>query len=113
MVSIRRHHLSARDGSCRRRLLNRPLDSHIDGKHFLNPGSIGLPYNGDPRAQYLTLNLLPGADGPHWQPTFHRIEYDTSLVPAAFEASGMLAESGPVAQLYLATVLNGEPWASA
>jgi hypothetical protein len=24
----------------------------------------------------------------------------------------MLAEAGPVAQLYLRTVLNGEPWAS-
>jgi len=91
---------------------HRPLDRQIDGKHFLNPGSIGLPYNGDPRAQYLTLDLLPGPDGPRWQPIFHRIEYDTSLVPAAFESSGMLAESGPVAQLYLRTVLNGEPWAS-
>ncbi len=95
---------------------HRPLDRQMGGKHFLNPGSIGLPYNGDPRAQYLTLDLLPGTEnggvGPRWQPTFHRIEYDTSLVPAAFEASGMLAEAGPVAQLYLATVLNGEPWAS-
>ncbi|RLT37510.1 MAG: metallophosphoesterase [Chloroflexi bacterium] len=95
---------------------HRPLDRQIGGKHFLNPGSIGLPYNSDPRAEYLTLDLLPGTEngivGPHWQPTFHRIEYDTSLVPAAFEASGMLAEAGPVAQLYLATVLNGEPWAS-
>ncbi|MCL4834006.1 MAG: metallophosphoesterase family protein [Caldilineaceae bacterium] len=91
---------------------HRPLDRHIDGKRFLNPGAVGLPYNGDPRAHYLTLDLRSGPDGPHWQPTFHRIEYDTSLVPAAYESSGMLAEAGPVAQLYLRTVLNGEPWAS-
>jgi predicted phosphodiesterase len=91
---------------------HRPLDRQIGGKHFLNPGSVGLPYNGDPRSQYLTLDLLAARNGPVWQPTFHRIEYDTSLVPAAFEASGMLAEAGPVAQLYLRTVLNGEPWAS-
>jgi len=91
---------------------HRTLDRQIGDRHFLNPGSVGLPYNGDPRAQYLTLDLQPGPDGPRWQPTFHRIEYDTSLVPAAFESSGMLAEAGPVAQLYLRTVLNGEPWAS-
>lgn len=91
---------------------HRPLDRQIDGKRFLNPGSVGLPYNGDPHAQYMTLDLLAGAEGPGWQPTFHRVEYDTARVPAAFESSGMLAEAGPLAQLYLRTVLNGEPWAS-
>lgn len=91
---------------------HRPLDRLIDGKRFLNPGSIGLPYNGDPRAQYMTLDLYSGANGPVWQPTFHCIEYDTGVVADAFRTSGLLTEAGPVAQLYLRTVLNGEPWAS-
>lgn len=91
---------------------HRPLDRQIEGKHFLNPGSIGLPYNGDPRTQYLTLELFATRSGLSWQPVFHRTEYDTSLVPAAFAATGMLKEAGPVAQLYMRTVLNGEPWAS-
>ena len=91
---------------------HRPLDRQIEGRHFLNSGSVGLPYNGDPRAQYMILDLLPGPESPIWQPTFHRLEYDTSLVADAFRSSGMLDEAGPMAQLYLRTVLNGEPWAS-
>lgn len=91
---------------------HRPLDRLIGNRRFLNPGSVGLPYNGDPRAQYMTLDLTPGRDGPRWQPDFHRIEYDTGQVADAFHSTGMLAEAGPLAQLYLRTVLNGEPWAS-
>ena len=95
---------------------HRPLDRHIGGRHFLNPGSVGLPYNSDPRAQYMTLDLLAGGgnsvNGPVWQPTFHRLAYDTGLLADAFRTSGLLAEAGPLAQLYLRTVLNGEPWAS-
>ncbi|MFZ1757137.1 MAG: metallophosphoesterase family protein [Caldilineaceae bacterium] len=91
---------------------HRPLDRQIGGKRFLNPGAVGLPYNGDPRAQYMTLDLRSGPNGPVWQPTFHRIEYDTGVVADAFRTSGLLTEAGPLAQLYLRTVLNGEPWAS-
>ncbi len=91
---------------------HRPLDREIGDKRFLNAGSVGLPYNSDPRAQYMTLDLLPSLACPGWQPAFHRIEYNTALIPAAFASTGMLAEAGPVAQLYLRTVLDGEPWAS-
>ncbi len=91
---------------------HRPLDRVIAGRHFLNPSSVGLPYNKDPRAQYLILDLLPSADGPSWQPTFHRLDYDRQRVADAFRTSGLLTEAGPLAQLYLRTVLNGEPWAS-
>lgn len=91
---------------------HRPLDRLIGGQRFLNSGSVGLPYNGDPRAQYMVLDLIAGPAGPGWQPAFHRVQYDTAQVSAAFRSSGLLAEAGPVAQLYLRTVLNGEPWAS-
>lgn len=91
---------------------HRPLNRQIGGKRFLNPGSVGLPYNGDPRAQYMTLDLIADTAAPRWQPAFHRIAYDTGQVVDGFHASGMLDEAGPLAQLYMRTVLNGEPWAS-
>jgi hypothetical protein len=91
---------------------HRPLDRTAGGKRVLNGGSIGLPYNSDPSAQYLILDLEQTVDGPVWQPTFRRVEYDRSHVPDAFRRSGMLAQAGPLAELYMRTVLTGEPWAS-
>lgn len=40
------------------------------GEWMLNPGSVGQPRDGDPRAAWLELDL----DG--WQAVYHRIEYD-------------------------------------
>jgi predicted phosphodiesterase len=91
---------------------HRPLDRTAGGKRVLNGGSIGLPYNSDPRAQYLILDLEQTPDGPAWQPTFRQVEYDRSHVPQAFRRSGMLEQAGPLAELYMRTVLTGEPWAS-
>lgn len=91
---------------------HRPLERQVNGQHILNASSVGMPYSGDPRAQYLLLDLVHGHNGARWQPTFRRVDYDRSGVEAAFARSGMLAEVGPMADLYLRTVLTGEPWAS-
>lgn len=91
---------------------HRPLDRGISGRRVLNPGSIGLPYNSDPRAQYLILDLEPTHRGLSWSPTFRQVDYDRSGIPDAFRQSGMLERGGPIAQLYMRTVLTGEPWAS-
>jgi predicted phosphodiesterase len=91
---------------------HRPLHRTIEGKRVLNGGSIGLPYNGDPRAQYLVLDLVNRRGDAVWEPTFRLVDYDRSHVPDAFAHSGMLNQAGPLAELYMRTVLNGEPWAS-
>ena len=41
-----------------------------DGRAFLNPGSVGQPRDGDPRASYLVLDTEAG------QATWHRVRYD-------------------------------------
>ena len=91
---------------------HRPLDRSVEGKRVLNGGSVGMPYNSDPRAQYLLLDLVRQEGALTWQPTFQRIDYDRSDVPDAFQRSGMLDEAGPVSELYMRTVLTGEPWVS-
>lgn len=91
---------------------HRPLDRQIGGRRLFNPGSVGMPYNGDPRAHYLLLDLVHHGDGPQWRPCFRRLRYSLSGVAAAYKASGMLDEAGPLVELYLRTVLQGEPWAS-
>lgn len=94
-------------------------------RRILNPGSIGMPYNGDPRAQYLLLDLVGETGGGRvgsdtseqstrvaWQPKFCQVEYDLKRVQDAFHSSGLIASSGPIAKLNLRTIQDGEPWAS-
>lgn len=87
---------------------HRPLARTVEGWTVYNGGSVGIPYNSDPSAQYL---LLDGS-ATGWQPTWRRVEYDHSAIPTAFERSGQLAAAGPIAELHLRTVMNGEPWIS-
>lgn len=88
--------------------VHRPLARTVDQWQIFNGGSVGIPYNGDPRAQYL---LLDGGAG-QWSPTFRQIDYDHSPIPQAFITSGMQAAIGAMAELHLRTVMSGEPWTS-
>jgi len=48
----------------------------LEGRVLLNPGSVGQPRDGDPRAAYLILDL------DHRRATFHRVEYDVERTQA-------------------------------
>jgi diadenosine tetraphosphatase ApaH/serine/threonine PP2A family protein phosphatase len=50
---------------------------------LLNPGSVGQPRDGDPRAAYLVLDLELG------RVSWHRVEYDINAVQAAIRAAGL------------------------
>lgn len=49
-----------------------PMDREIDGKRYINPGSLGQPRDGDTRAAYAVLE-----DG---EITFERLDYDIGSV---------------------------------
>jgi diadenosine tetraphosphatase ApaH/serine/threonine PP2A family protein phosphatase len=53
------------------------------GLMLLNPGSVGQPRDGDPRAAYLVLDLSLG------RVTWHRVAYDIGPVQAAIRAAGL------------------------
>lgn len=75
---------------------HRPLERRW-GRHLvLNSGSVGSPFNGDPRAQYLMLRLEEG----RWRPEFRRVPYDRRAALAAFEDSGYAAEGGLSAHVF-------------
>jgi len=88
--------------------VHRPLARTVDQWQVYNGGSVGIPYNGDPRAQYLLLDGI----GHQWVPTFRQVEYDHSPIAQAFVTSGMQAAVGAMAELHLRTVMSGEPWTS-
>jgi predicted phosphodiesterase len=87
---------------------HRPLDRRVDRRRVLNPGSVGMPYNGDPRAQYLLLD----DDGGAWRPTFCQVAYEREAVRQAFVAHNLFEEFGPLGRLYWLTIESGEPWVS-
>ena len=100
------------------RTVTKPSTSAHDGASYpgkqriLNPGSVGMPYNGDPRAHYLLLDLVQENGKFDWQPQFQRLAYDFERVASTFRSSGLLEASGAVAKLNLRTIKDGQPWAS-
>jgi diadenosine tetraphosphatase ApaH/serine/threonine PP2A family protein phosphatase len=54
-----------------------------EGRWLLNPGSVGQPRDGDPRAAWLEL------DTDSWTATYHRVEYDIDLPAGAIREAGL------------------------
>ena len=53
------------------------------GRWLINPGSVGQPRDGDPRAAWLEL------DTETWQATFHRVQYDIDRAADAIIATDL------------------------
>jgi predicted phosphodiesterase len=81
----RREGVPASGGTC-------PDGTELDlaeGEWLLNPGSVGQPRDGDPRAAWMLL------DTARWTASFHRASYDVAGAAAAIRAArlpGSLAE---------------------
>jgi predicted phosphodiesterase len=54
-----------------------------EGRWLINPGSVGQPRDGDPRAAWLEL------DTDSWEATYHRVEYEIDRAAAAIEATDL------------------------
>jgi diadenosine tetraphosphatase ApaH/serine/threonine PP2A family protein phosphatase len=54
-----------------------------DGSWLLNPGSVGQPRDGDPRAAWLEL------DTEEWTARFHRVPYDVATAAETILAAGL------------------------
>jgi diadenosine tetraphosphatase ApaH/serine/threonine PP2A family protein phosphatase len=54
-----------------------PLDRLVAGKRVVNVGSVGLPFDGDPRASYALIHLIPGGA---YRVEFRRVAYDVEAV---------------------------------
>ena len=87
---------------------HQPLRRSVQRWEILNGGSVGIPYNGDPRAQYLLLSRANDS----WTPIYRRVEYPLESVRQGFLQYDLNTEYGPLASIYLRTVETGEPWAS-
>ncbi|MBW7882417.1 MAG: metallophosphoesterase family protein [Caldilineaceae bacterium] len=91
---------------------HRPMARSAGRWHMFNGGSVGLPYNGDPRAHYLLLDASVEQGQRTWKPHFRRVEYDRSRLRPAYERSGMLAATGAIGELHLLSASTGQPYSS-
>lgn len=54
-----------------------------EGRWLLNPGSVGQPRDGDPRAAWLEL------DTAKWKATYHRVDYEIDRAAEAIRKAGL------------------------
>jgi len=54
-----------------------------DGSWLINPGSVGQPRDGDPRAAWLELDTDP------WEATYHRVDYEIDRAAAAIDQTDL------------------------
>lgn len=96
------------------RPMDRTVGSGLRARRILNGGSVGLPYNDDPRAQYLLLDGQRARPGraAGWKATLRAVDYDHEPLRAAFYSSGMLDAVGPTGELHLRTAMTAQPWSS-
>lgn len=78
--------------------------------HLVNPGSVGLPLNGNTQAQFAVLESVPESVAPGgWAATHYGVDYDRRPVLAAFYESGMLEAGGVISQLFYWEVCTAQP----
>lgn len=65
---------------------HRTFERRIGARWVLNCGAIGMPYNGNPAAQYLLLAVENGS----WRAEFRAVPYDRTPVYEAWERTGLL-----------------------
>lgn len=76
--------------------------THLEGgTRFVNPGAVGRPEGGDPRAGYAIVDF----SAPGGAVALHRVPYDTAATAAAVRAQGL---PEPFAQMFLRGVTLGE-----
>jgi hypothetical protein len=74
---------------------HRPMERVLDCTTVLNVGSVGSPFDGDPRGSYALLECR----GSRWHWDIVRFPYDRVQAVRDFRESGFVEEGGPIARI--------------
>lgn len=89
---------------------HKPFIRRIDETLLVNTGSVGAPFDRDPRASYGRLLF----NGVRWQAEIVRVAFDRQRAEQSFERCGFLDEGGPFARLMLTELRQSRghmgPW---
>lgn len=78
--------------------------------HVINPGSVGLPLNGDTRAQFALIDSVAEEEVPGgWRATHVRVAYDRRETLAAYASTGMAAAGGVTTRLFYWELVTAQP----
>ncbi|MEM7537609.1 MAG: metallophosphoesterase [Chloroflexota bacterium] len=81
--------------------------------HVINPGSVGLPLNGDPAAQFAVIDSVDESDRQNsvdgWRVTHYRVSYDITPCLEAYLTSGLLEAGSVIGQLFYWELITAEP----
>ena len=89
---------------------NRNANGDARQWHVVNPGSVGLPLNGDPGAQFAMIASAPDSDAPGgWKATHFSAPYDRRPTLEAFSSTGMLGAGGVFTELFYWELVTAGP----
>lgn len=74
-----------------------PMDHAVGQWHIFNPGSVGVPLDGQFCARYMLLESR--ADGRGWQPKFRQVAIDNMAVLDEFRRQQFVERCGVIGQL--------------
>ena len=79
------------------------MDEEFRGKRFICPSSVGMPFNGDPKAQYMILEIEEGKISS----AKHYVDYDRLKMVEEIDEKGYFEEFGKWAKDIVTTILTG------
>jgi predicted phosphodiesterase len=83
--------------------------AHSRQWHLINPGSVGLPLNGDPSAQFAMITSVPEEEvAGGWQANHYRVAYDRRPSLEAFTTTGMNEAGGVISELFYWELITAE-----
>lgn len=85
---------------------HRPMLREVANGTVLNPGAVGLPFNGDRRAQYAILEH----SGAGWSFDLRQVDYDRQELLNVYETSGFAAQGGVTVDLLRFEVQHALPF---
>ncbi len=85
---------------------HRPLEYQAETGLVVNVGSVGLPFNGDRRAQYAIFE----GSGTTWRVTFQQVPYPRERILDYYDSSGFLEEGGVTAKLLCREIKWARPF---
>lgn len=85
---------------------HRPLLHRAGERMVVNVGSVGLPFNGDRRAQYAIFDCFDDSI----EVDFRRIDYDHLRILEIYESSGFLRHGGVTARLLYMELKHARPY---
>lgn len=77
------------------------------GRRIVTTGSVGLPQDGNPAAQFLVLERPTGDASSEWRIRHRAVRYDVGATLRRFRESGYLDKAGPLGRLFYREMETG------